>query len=636
MRALSISSLLVALASPALADPPSAVGPLVVTATLIATPLDQVGSSLTLITAQDIETHQWRTLPAALADAPGLNLVQVGGPGGQTSVFIRGANANHTKVVIDGIDVNDPSQNGAFDFGQVLTADLARVEILRGPQSSLYGSDALGGVINIVTRKGNGPPRFTASLEGGSFATFDQTAALSGSAGTFNYAVDLAHFRSGDTPVTPLGLLAPGEKAVGEAYDNSTASAKLGIDPTATFGLGLVVRYTGARLLSTGEDFSVFPAVPDAAQTDQVTRQFFARGQARLSLFSSAFLNLFGVGYTDYRTRIQAPDEGFGLAPPTFDRGDRIKFDWLGTITLSPRHTLVLGLQDDVDRLIDSPISARDGDRAAFAELQSRPFSGLTFAASARYDNDDRFGGKTTWRIAPAYTIPATGTELKASYGTGFKAPSLTQLFVSFPEFDFFANPRLRPEQSEGYDIGFEQPAAGGALRFGATWFHESIRNLIDSDATGTSLANIGRATTYGAESFVSLALDRRLTLRADYTYTVARDDVAHQQLLRRPKDKADLTAGWRPNPRLRLSASLLYVGAWIDGNRDFSIPRLEASPYATVDLAASYALTNGVTLFGRIDNLLDRRYQNPVGFLQPGFGAVVGVRVAFPAKARS
>ncbi len=132
------------------------VSPLVITATKIATPLDQVASSITLITADQIADHQWRTLPDALQDVPGLNLVQVGGPGGVTSVFIRGANSNQTKVILDGIEVNDPSQNDAFDFGQVLTSDIDKVEVLRGPQGSLYGADALGGVINIVTRKGDG------------------------------------------------------------------------------------------------------------------------------------------------------------------------------------------------------------------------------------------------------------------------------------------------------------------------------------------------------------------------------------------------------------------------------------------------------------------------------------------------
>ncbi len=614
--------------------PDNPVPPLVVTATRIPTPLDKVASSITLITDQQIDDHQWRTLTSALADAPGLSLVQTGGPGGLTSVFIRGANGNHTKVVIDGIDVNDPSE-GAFDFGQVTTADLARVEILRGPQSSLYGSDALGGVINLVTREGNGPPRLTASVEGGSFDTLNETASVSGSTSRLSYAFNIAHNFTGDTPVTPLGLLAPGEARIGDRYDNLSTGAKLRLAVSRALSFGLVVRFTNADLRSTGENFDLYPApnIPDAAQTVQKTQQLFTRFDGRFALFNGALKNELGVGYTDYRTRIQAPDDGFGLPAPTLANGDRLKLDYQGTVALGGGNDLILGAEDSEDRLLANADVRNPGiaDRAGYAELQAHPVQGLTIAASIRYDDNDRFGGKTTFHIAPTFLIAATGTQLKATYGTGFKAPTLTQLFVSFPEFFFFANPDLKPETSEGYDIGFEQPLAEGRLRVGATWFHNVIRNLIETSADFTTYANIGRATTYGVESFAALAVSRKLSLRADYTYTIARDDIAAQALLRRPKNKVSLQAVWRPTDRLSLSSSLLYVGGRVDANRDFSIPRLTASPYSTLNLAASYDLGKGVTLFARVDNLLNRHYEDPVGFDKPGVGAFGGVKVSLP-----
>lgn len=608
--------------------------PLVVTATRIPTPVDKVASSITLITDQQIDDHQWRTLASALADAPGLSLVQTGGPGGLTSVFIRGANGNHTEVVIDGIDVNDPSE-GAFDFGQVTIADLARVEVLRGPQSSLYGSDALGGVINLVTREGKGPPRFTASLEGGSFDTLNETASVGGSTNRLSYALNVAHNFSGDTPVTPLGLLAPGEARIGDHYDNLTTGTKLRLTVSRDFSLGLVVRYTDANLRTTGENFDLYPApnIPDAAQTVQSTQQLFSRLDGRFTLFNGALQNVLGVGYTDYRTRIQGPDDGFGLPAPTVANGDRLKLDYQGTVALGGGNDLVLGAEDSEDRLLANVDFRNPGiaDRAGYVELQAHPLQGLTVAASVRYDDNDRFGGKTTFRIAPIYLIAATGTQLKATYGTGFKAPTLTQVFVSFPEFFFFAKSDLKPETSEGYDVGFEQPLADGRLRFGATWFHNVIKNLIETSADFTTYANIGRATTYGVESFASLAVSRKLSLRVDYTYTIARDDIAAQALLRRPKNKVSLQAVWRPTDRLSLSSSLLYVGGRVDANRDFSIPRLTASPYSAVNIAASYDLGRGVTLFARVDNLLNRHYQDPVGFDKPGIGAFGGVRVSVP-----
>src|SRR5256714_7300090 len=607
---------------------------IVVSATRIETPINEIGSSVTLIPAEEIERKQERTLPDVLRTVPGLNVVQTGGPGGKTSLFTRGTNSNHTKVLIDGIDANDPSQDGVFDFGQVVTSDIARVEVLRGPQSSLYGSDALGGVVNIVTKKGEGPPQFHGMLEGGSFETFNQSASLSGSASRFNYAFNVAHVVTDDTPVTPLNLLPPGRKRINDSYENTTLSTKLGLDVTDTLSFSVVGRYTESTLFFTGEDFSFFPSVPAADQSEQDARQLFTRGEARLSLFDGAFKNRFGVGYTNYRTTIQAPDTGFGLPPENINHGDRLKFDWQGNLEVAKGHALVRGAEDYEDRLIDSPISAENGNAAGFVELQSEILPRLFTAASVRYDNNERFGAKTTWRVAPAYIVPQTNTKLKASYGTGFKAPSLTQLFVSFPAFNFFANPDLKPEESEGYDVGFEQPLFEDRFRFGATYFHNDISNLIGPNATFSSLINVDRATTEGVEAFASAAITDRFEVRVDYTYTDARDDTTGLELLRRPRHKASLTASWRPIDRLSISATVLYVGSQVDGNRSFSIQRLDAPDYYLVNLAADYDLGRGITVFARIDNLLDRRYENPTGFQRPGFAAYAGMRVVFGGKA--
>jgi vitamin B12 transporter len=629
------------LAAPLLSRAQDAVAPVVeaesegvvVSATLIETPINEIGSSVTVITEKEIERDQKRTLPDVLRTVPGLNVVQTGGPGGKTSVFLRGSNSNHTKVLIDGIDVNDPSQDGVFDFGQVLTSDISQIEVLRGPQSSLYGSDAIGGVVNIVTKKGEGPAQFTGRLEGGSFETFNQSANVAGSISRFHYSFNVAHVVIDDTPVTPLDLLPPGRTRINDKYENLTLSTKLGADLTDAFGLDFAGRFTESTLFFTGEDFSFFPSVPAATHTEQNARQLFLRGEARLALFRGAFKNRFGVGYTNYRTTIQAPDTGFGLPPENINHGDRIKFNWQGNVELSKGHALILGIEDQTDRLLDSPISVENGNSAGFAELQSEMLPHLFVAASGRYDDNERFGGKGTWRIAPAYLIPKTGTKLKASYGTGFKAPSLTQLFVSFPEFNFFANPNLEPEESEGFDFGFEQSVAEERVQFGATYFHNDITNLIAANAAFTSLENVGAATTEGVEAFVSLAVTESIKVRSDYTYTDAVDDTTGLELLRRPKHKASLNIIWLPTDRLTISAAALYVGSQVDGNRSFSIQRLETDPYFLVNLAANYDLGKGVTLFARIDNLFDERYENPTGFQRPGFGAFAGMRINFAAK---
>jgi vitamin B12 transporter len=598
---------------------------IVVTATRIPTPELQVASSITVVTAEDIAARQVRTLPGLLEQVPGLNVVQTGGPGGQTSVFMRGTNSNHTKVLIDGIDVGDPSNpGGAFDFAHVLTQDIQKVEILRGPQSGLYGSDAIGGVINIITKSGSGPAQFNAAVEAGSFDTFNQWGGVGGSYEQLHYAANIEHFHSGKTPVTPLDLLAQGEQRIDDYYDNLTASTKLGFDVTEQFDLGLVARYTDTHLRLTGENFNNFPATPDSAQSANDTLQTYARASAHLTSINGVLEQTIGAAYSDVRSSDFSPEASRSDA-----FGERVKFDWLGAAKLAAQQKLVLGAEHQRDE-ITTPISASTITDSGFAELQSGFGDRLFDTISVRYDSNDRFGGKLTYRFAPTYLIDDSGTKIKASIGTGFKAPTLDQLYQSFPAFDFIANPNLKPESSVGWDAGFEQTALSNALRFGVTYFHNNITNLIADNADFTMNINVGRAVTEGVESFLSYQPTMALTVRLDYTYTQATDEILHEELLRRPRHKGTLNTNWQATRQLSLNATVLVVGSWIDGNRDFSIPRLTAPGYTTVDLAASYAVNDHLEVYARAANLLNRHYENPTGFLQPSVGAFAGIKARF------
>lgn len=596
---------------------------IIVSATRLPTPEYEVASSVTLITAADIDAQQARTLPDILQTVPGLNVIQTGGAGGATSIFMRGTNSNHVKILVDGIDVSDPSTPGdTFDLAHLLLADVDRIEVLRGPQSGLYGSDAIGGAIYIVTKTGSGPIKAAATLEGGSFGTFNQTASVSGSAGGSNYAFNVDHFRSTDTPVTPLDLLPADEKRNNDSYDNKSFSTKLGARLTDDLDVAAVARYVDTTLLFTGENFDVFPSVPDATRSEEDMQQLFARASAHLALFAGRFDETLGIGYSHEHTSDYGPE-----VAPSFNRGDRLKIDWQGNITLTASEILVLGAEHQRDAIVQSPISAQMTTNAGFAQLQSSFGNRFFDTVSVRYDDNDRFGSKTTYRIAPEFVVTETGTILKGSVGSAFKAPTLNQLFVSFPDFNFFANPNLKPESSVGYDLGFEQALLAKRLRFGITYFHNHIHNLIDTNSTGTSDANVDSATTYGFENFIAYAPSSRLLMRADYTYTLAQDDILREELLRRPKVKASFAATLQASDSLTLTATELYVGPWIDGNRDFSILRLTAGGYATTNLAANYALSRNLALFGRINNLFDRRYEDPVGFDRPGFGVFAGIK---------
>jgi vitamin B12 transporter len=596
----------------------------VVSPTATVTPIDQIASSVTVVTAKDIERDQRRTVPDALSTVPGLNVIQSGGPGGLTSVFTRGTNANHTKILIDGIDASDPTNPGrVFDLGQLLTSDIQQIEVLRGPQSGLYGADALGGVISIITKKGEGPPRATGMVEGGSFGTFNQTAALSGAQDRFNYAFNVAHFRATDIPVTPLELLPPGQKANGNSYDNMTYSTKLGADLSENLTVNAVARYTDATLWFTSD--SGFPSFPNATQSMQTVHQLFTRGEAVWSLFDGRIKNYFGVNYTNHWNYIIAP----GDFAPTITTGDRVRYDWHTVTQLAPYHTVIVGAEHETETLQTSKVSAENVNKAAYVELQSQFANRLFLVENVRQDDNDRFGGHPTFRLAPALIVPFTETKLKGSYGTGFKAPTLSQLFVSFPQFFFFANPNLKPEESVGYDAGFEQPLFNDRIRFGSTYFHNDIKNLIIPDEFFTTNINVGKATTEGTENFVAAKITDRVRVRADYTFTRTIDVTTGLELLRRPKEKWSANVIWNPIDPLTVSATVLHTGSFIDGNRNFSIPRLLAPAYTVVNVAAEYVINDQIKVFGRVDNLFNVHYQNPTGFLQPSLGVYGGVRVA-------
>ena len=612
-------------------SPAADTGVTVISPTTISTPVDQVPNSISVITSEQLQRDQRQTVPDALQAVPGLNIVQAGGPGGQTSVFMRGTNSNQVKVLVDGIDVSDPSApSAAFDFARLLTGDIARIEVLRGPQSGLYGSDAIGGVISIVTQKGEGPAQAYVSAEAGSFGTFNQATGVSGSSQGFSYAFNVVHYRADDVPVTPYYLVPPGQSRLDNSFDNMTYSTKLGFEVSKEFTFNFVARYVDATYHFNGlYNFCAscsLPFVQEPEQSTQINQQFWTRGEAVWSLFDGRFKNYFGLAYTDAWTNVVDPWPG-DASNSTFE-GQRIKYDWRGVAEIAPGQVFLTGVERQTESMDTFPGTYHTGDTAVWTQIQSEWAKRLFLNANIRYDDNDSWGAHTTWRIAPAFILPDIDTKLKASYGTGFKAPSLSDLYVSYPPF-FFANPSLKPEESVGYDIGFEQPLLHDRIRFGATYFHNDLANLIDYNSTFTSLINVGRATTYGTESFASFAITPELKVRADYTYLIATNDITGEELARRPKNKVSVSSSWKATDDLTLSGTIIHVGSWEEkAIADNSVPTFAAPGFTTVNLAANYAATDRITLFGRIDNLFNVNYEDPSGYLRPGFGIFAGVKV--------
>lgn len=591
-------------------------------------PVEQIGSSVTVITAKEIEAQQRRTLPDVLKMVPGLNVVQTGGPGGQTSVFLRGTNSNHTKVLIDGIDVSDPSTpNRTFDFGQMLAMDIDRVEVLRGPQSGLYGADALGGVILIYTKKGNGPPKVSTMIEGGSFATFNQATSISGGTERYNYSVNISHFRSDDIPVSPKDLLQPGEPRFANRYDNWTYSSKVGVDVTKDVTINLVARYTDGTLHFTGDSYDPFTnsSYPSPYQSGADMDDFYSRSEVVWRSLGGNLANYFGINYSNSQTDNIDPGAG-----NSYYQGDRIKYDWRSVLKIAPGYTLVTGAEHQNEQFDGPAVFAEEWNNGIFSELQAELVHNLFVVTNVRFDDNENFGGHTTWRIAPAYLIDATGTKLKGSFGTGFKAPSLSQRFQNFPAFFFYGNPDLKPEENSGYDIGFEQEILRGRAQFGATYFRNDLTDLIQSAYDPTTFistyVNVGKAKTDGVEAFISADLTKDLRIRADYTYTQATNEDTGAWLLRRPHNKASVTAGWTPTERLLVTGSILYYGDSLDIDRATFENEILPS-FTVVNVAADYKLTDRLSVYGRVDNVFDEHYEIPDGFLATGIGAYAGIR---------
>ena len=407
-------------------------------------------------------------------------------------------------------------------------------------------------------------------------------------------------------------------------YDNFTASTKLGFDVTQDFDLGLVARYTNTHLRTTGDTFDpiTFASFPAPEQTAATSDQYYARLTAHLVSFDGILDHTLGFAYTHDRTSTVEPE-----AAENLNTGERKKVDWQGNIKAAAGETVVLGAEYERDG-ISEPIAADVHVTSGYAELQSQIGEHWFSALNVRYDDNSRFGGKVTYRCAPTYVFSDSGTKLKASVGTGFKAPTLSQLFQSFPDFGFFANPNLKPETSTGYDVGIEQ---GLAQRRGAPGSHlfpqpdsrsHHLRPDLHDQHKRRSRHDRGRRELHRVPAGCPL------TLRLDYTYTEATDEDTNQELLRRPKHKADFDAAWRPTDAwlVRCHRAVGRILGWTAPARLLRRCRRRATRPSIWRL--TYQLNARLALFGRIDNLLDRDYQNPTGFLQPRIGAFAGIKL--------
>lgn len=620
-------------------DAPEGEQQLVVTATRVETPPEEIGSSVTVISRQEIEESGKESVGELLREVPGLDVVRGGGPGQTTSVFMRGAESDHTLVLIDGIEANDPiSPARAFDWAHLTTDNVERIEIIRGPQSTIYGSDAIGGVINIITKKGTGRLGGSLTAEAGSFDTYSESLSLNGATGPLSYALNVSRY---DTN----GISAADTDAAGnteeDGYENTTFSGRLTYSPQDNFDLDLSVRYTDA-VAELDNGGGAFMDDPNYLLD---TEELFTRLQGRLRLLDGRWEQKLGVAFTDYDRRDDNkvdPAHPVDLVRSKY-LGEILKFDWQHDFHLSESNTVTLGLETEEEKgrsryyseSAFGPFTAVQPERDArtnsvYLQDQLEVVRNLFATLGVRVDDHDRFGSETTYRAAFAYLIEETDTRLKGSYGTGFKAPTIYQLFDPTS-----GNANLDPEESTGWDVGFEQSLMDRRLTFGATYFQNDFEDLIDWVPTGPwtgTFMNVDEAESHGVEAFVEFRATENLSLHANCTHQDTEDKETGQDLLRRPDRKGTVGATYRfPSNRARVSVDLTYIGARDD--MDFSTwpaARVELDSYALVTLSGSYDVTDSFQLFGRVENLLDDDYQEIKGFGAPPIGFFGGARLTF------
>jgi vitamin B12 transporter len=624
---------------------------IVVVANRAPEPLSRVGNSVTVLNDDAIRQSQEVVVAELLAQTPGLSFARTGGVGEPTAVFIRGAESDQTVVVIDGVQLNDPSTTGGgFDFAHLLTSDISRIEILRGAQSTLYGSQAIGGVINIQTAEPKGPFGGGVTAEGGSNNTGYITANLGGKDDSLLWRLSGNWYGSS-------GIPAFDERYGGRRLNASQiggGSGQLRYDLTPDLQIDVRGYYTQARTDFDGYDTPNAKPPFSFGDDNEYGKISQVLGYAGLTLKSPdrTLTNRVAFQYTNTETRLFDPNAPANLGSPSTETfygiGRNMREEYQGTWEIMPRIQAVFGAQHERSTIdTDSPAFDYSGPMplrnfatidSGYAQLQGEVIAGLTLTAGGRYDRHDVYGGHSTGQFAAAWTPNDSQTVLRASFGQGFKAPSLYQLYSNY------GNKALQPEVANSWDAGVEQHVWDGHLMLSATYFSRDSRDLIEFFDCTTPLtqplcakepfgyyANVARASARGVELQAAVNPSDALTLAANYTYTDAQDrssgsSTFGNELPRRPKSAANTSATYRWPSHLSATVGARYAGRSFDDAAN----KIALGGYVLVDLKISYALGDRLELYGRVDNATGKHYETAYLYGTYGRTAFAGVRATF------
>jgi vitamin B12 transporter len=611
-----------------------------VTASRLPAPRAAIGSSVTVIDRATIERRQSTQVTDLLRDVPGFSVSSSGSIGAQTQVRVRGAEANQILVLIDGVEANDPAGNGEFGFQDLSTWNVERIEIVRGPQSALWGSDALAGAVNVITRA----PEESLSLEGyaetGRFDTLNTGARLGGEVLGMRSSLAVSRLDSDGSNTSRTGTEEDG-------YDNTTVNLALAGKPSEALDLAVTARYTSTDKAFDGDgDFDGLPE----DRADTLDSDFAYLGaRAGLALAGEKWLQSVRLNWTgtDSETRNASTFTG-STAADKYGLYYQTSWQFTPATADAVGNALTLALEHEREKFRQrGPVIFGDPNQnqelqnsAAVLELQLAPAARTSLTFSTRQDENSDFDDVATFRATAAHVVAGTRTRLHASAGSGQKSPTFIERYGFFPD-GFIGNPELEPEKSRGWELGFEQPIADSGATLGVTYFREKLKDEIngfvqvddpDPDVFVFTAENVdGTSHRQGVEVSASAQLGEPLRLNATYTYLDASepdgngDEVAE---IRRPRHTGSLNADWSfPNGRTSLNVDFSYTGERTDQFFSFPITVETLGAYGLVSISATHRLTEQLQIYGRLENALDQDYEDVVGFNTPGAAAYVGLR---------
>jgi vitamin B12 transporter len=645
---------------PADAEPVLETREVVISATKTPIPISQVTSAVEVITGEELERKKIKMVIDGLRLAQGVFATSSGGPGTEATVKMRGAFARHTLVLIDGVIVNSPT-TGAYDFANLTAENIDRIEILRGAQSMLYGSDAVGGVINIYTKKGAGTPTAGAFMEYGSFASLREGVSGSGAKGIFDFSGSLSRWDTSSFSAINYRRGAFER----DGFHNWQGSGKLGVSLPSDGRLEFNARWYNSDVNFDGFADSGAPA--DVYGAKQSDRNLILSGtyDQPITPWWSQKLTL---ARANERFRAVSGDVGFNLntrqfisSSPTscfpnfdtcftpFSSDLRIlnqRLEWQHNFQIGKPLLLTAGYQfreeqGDASGFFGASTPNKIiSTHAGFAQAQLNLWDRLFVTSGVRQDSYNVFGDATTYRVTGGYLVKETGTKFRGSYATGFKAPTMNDLF-----FQGFGNPNLKPEKSQSMDVGIDQSFFDGRIQLTAGYFWNRFRDLIQFASSFTPLCpassfgfcpiNVAEAKSQGWELGFKATIMEGLQVRGQYTYTMTRafDTPTNplggdKRLPRWPVDQATLGLTYQPIDPLRINVDYRFVGA--RNNNLSNTPSQQLSSFNVVNASATYDATKNWQIFGRVDNLFDARYEEILFFGTPGRSVYGGVKYTY------